>query len=163
LAEAVRLCDAITAHAGQDGRALFKSWLLDLDRIRGEALRLAWDRKPREGDGSPQARGLGLLRDQARKLGIDPAPLAMRDLTPHDLRRTAASWAVQSGASLAVVAASLGHSDTRVTEAHYGHLSDDPVRRMLADNAGRLLATVAPASPPEVSRESRETSAEVNP
>ncbi len=58
-----------------------------------------------------------------------------------DLRRTAASWAVQSGASLAVVAASLGHADTRVTEQHYGHLSDDPVRRMLADNAGRLLAT----------------------
>ena len=70
-------------------------------------------------------------------------PLAMRDLTPHDLCRTAASWAVQSGAFLAVVAASLGHADTRVTEAHYRHLSDDPVRRMLADNAGRLLASVS--------------------
>jgi hypothetical protein len=66
----------------------------------------------------------------------------LRDLHPHDLRRTAASWAVQAGASLAVVAASLGHRDTRITEQHYGHLSDDPVRRMLSDNAGRLLATV---------------------
>ena len=43
-----------------------------------------------------------------------------------------------------MVAASLGHADTRVMEAHYGHLSDDPVRRMLADNAGRLLGAMAP-------------------
>jgi len=104
---------------------------------------------------------VALLREAAKSHGIDPAPLAMRDLTPHDMRRTAASWAVQSGASMAVVAASLGHADTRVTEAHYGHLSDDPVRRMLSDNAGRLLASVIPRPSPESSRESRETPAEV--
>jgi integrase len=141
LAEAVRLCDAIAPHEGTDGRSRFLAFLADLDRLRGEALRLAWDRKGRAGAGSPLARGVALLQGAAKGHGIDTQPLAMRDLTPHDLRRTAASWAVQSGASLAVVAASLGHADTRVTEAHYGHLSDDPVRRMLADNAGRLLAT----------------------
>lgn len=141
LAEAVRLCDALAPSEGTDGKSRFQTFLTDLDRLRGEALRLAWDRQGRAGPGSPLQRGVALLRERATALGIDPAPLAMRDLTPHDLRRTAASWAVQSGASLAVVAASLGHADTRVTEAHYGHLSDDPVRRMLADNAGRLLAT----------------------
>lgn len=141
LAEAVRLCDAIAPSEGSDGRSRFHAFLADLDRLRGEALRLAWDRQGRAGPGSPLQRGVALLRERATALGIDAASLAMRNLTPHDLRRTAASWAVQSGASLAVVAASLGHADTRVTEAHYGHLSDDPVRRMLADNAGRLLAT----------------------
>ena len=59
---------------------------------------------------------------------------------------------------MAVVAASRGHADTRVTEAHSGHLSDDPVRRMLADNTGRLLATMGEVVPEasEVSRTSRE-------
>lgn len=80
-----------------------------------------------------------LLREAAKGHGIDPAPLAMCDLTPLDMHRTAASWAVQSGASRAVVTASLFQADTEVTESHYGHLSDDPVRRVLADNAARLL------------------------
>jgi len=157
LAEAVRLCDAIAPHEGTDGRSRFHVFLADLDRLRGEALRLAWSRKARAGEGSPLARGVVLLREAAKGHDIDPAPLAMRNLTPHDLRRTAASWAVQSGASMAVVAASLGHADTRVTEAHYGHLSDDPVRRMLADNAGRLLAAATPIPPKDLSRKSRTT------
>jgi integrase len=144
LAEAVRLCDAIAPREGMDGRSRFRAFLADLDRLRGEALRLAWGRKARAGTGSPLARGVALLREAARAHRIDPEPLAMADLTPHDLRRTAASWAVQSGASMAVVAASLGHADTRTAEHHYAHLSDDPVRRMLADNAGRMLATVTP-------------------
>ncbi|MBN8524460.1 MAG: tyrosine-type recombinase/integrase [Planctomycetes bacterium] len=140
LAEAVRLCDAIAPREGMDGRRRFAAFLASLDRLRLDSW--AGRGQDRKREGSPLVRGVALLRDAARSLGVDPEPLALRDLTPHDLRRTAASWAVQSGASLAVVAASLGHADTRVTEAHYGHLSDDPVRRMLADNAGRLLATV---------------------
>jgi len=151
LAEAVRLCEAIAPREGTAGRRRFRLFLADLDRLRGEALRLAWNRQARAGEGTPLDRGVALLRETAKGHGIDPAPLAMRDLTPHDLRRTAASWAVQSGASMAVVAASLGHADTRVTEAHYGHLSDDPVRRMLSDNAGRLLASVTTSPSPETS------------
>lgn len=142
LGEAVRLCDAIAPHEDLTGRKCFARFLADVDRLRGESWRTARERKTMERDGSPLARAVELLRKRARTLHIDPVPLALVDLTPHDLRRTAASWAVQSGASLAVVAASLGHADTRVTEAHYGHLSDDPVRRMLADNAGRLLGSV---------------------
>jgi hypothetical protein len=146
LGEAVRLCDAIAAHEGMTGRDRFRAFLADLDRIRAESLRAGQSGQPVEREGTPLERALAALRARAQTLGIDPAPLALRDLTPHDLRRTAASWAVQAGASLTVVAASLGHADTRVTEAHYGHLSDDPVRRMLADNAGRLLATAEPAA-----------------
>ncbi len=160
LGEAVRLCDAVAQHDGMTGRARFLAFQADADRLRGESWRTARDRKPMAREGTPLERTLAQLRERAKGLGIDPVPLALRDLTPHDLRRTAASWAVQSGASMAVVAASLGHADTRVTEAHYGHLSDDPVRRMLADNAGRLLATVTSGPSPEVSRESHESQPE---
>jgi integrase len=142
LGEAVRLCDAIALSEGVTGRARFDTFLADADRLRGESWRTARDRKPIARDGTPLERALVELRERAKSLGINPESLALRNLTPHDLRRTAASWAVQSGASMAVVAASLGHADTRVTEAHYGHLADDPVRRMLSDNAGRIMATI---------------------
>jgi integrase len=64
----------------------------------------------------------------------------MLDLCPHDLRKTAASIAVQHGTSLSVIAACLGHADQRTTEAHYAHLSDDSQRSMLTSNAERILA-----------------------
>jgi integrase len=41
----------------------------------------------------------------------------------HSLRHTYASHAVMAGAPLLVVAKNLGHSDTRMVEKHYGHLS----------------------------------------
>lgn len=44
-------------------------------------------------------------------------------LTFHELRHTYASRLVMAGAPLAVVAAQLGHSDTRMVEKHYGHLA----------------------------------------
>lgn len=44
-------------------------------------------------------------------------------LTFHELRHTYASRLVMAGAPLAVVAAQLGHTDTRMVEKHYGHLA----------------------------------------
>ena len=44
-------------------------------------------------------------------------------LTFHELRHSYASRLVMAGAPLAVVAAQLGHSDTRMVEKHYGHLA----------------------------------------
>jgi integrase len=46
-------------------------------------------------------------------------------LTPlgfHQLRHSYASALIRRGAPLIVVAAALGHSDTRMVEKHYGHL-----------------------------------------
>ncbi len=49
-------------------------------------------------------------------------------LTPNDLRRTFASWLVQAGVPLLVVARLLGHSSTRMVERVYGHLSQASYR-----------------------------------
>ena len=45
------------------------------------------------------------------------------DLAFHELRHTYASRLIMGGAPLSVVAGQLGHSDTRMIEKHYGHLS----------------------------------------
>jgi integrase len=42
----------------------------------------------------------------------------------HALRHTYASHAVMAGAPLLVITKNLGHSDTRMVEKHYGHLSE---------------------------------------
>ncbi|UTN92959.1 tyrosine integrase [Gordonia phage Finkle] len=54
----------------------------------------------------------------ARKLGVP-------ELTPHDLRHTAASLAVQSGASVKAVQAMLGHEKASMTLDVYADLFDD--------------------------------------
>jgi integrase len=70
----------------------------------------------------------------------------------HCLRHTYASHAVMAGAPLIVVARNLGHSDTRMVEKHYGHLSAsyvaDEIRRAaprfgIADDG--KVATIAGA------------------
>ncbi len=63
-------------------------------------------------------------------------------VTPNDLRRTFASWLVQAGESLFVVATLLGHNSTRMVEKVYGRLD----QRTL-DNAISKL----PGYRPEVS------------
>lgn len=50
------------------------------------------------------------------------------DVRFHGLRHTYASRLIMKGAPLAVVAAQLGHSDTRMVEKHYGHLAPNYVR-----------------------------------
>jgi len=55
-------------------------------------------------------------------------------ITPHNLRDTAASLAIQAGASVATVSAMLGHKDPATTLRHYvGWWPDD------LDNVARLL------------------------
>ena len=45
----------------------------------------------------------------------------------HILRHTYASLLAMKGVSMAVIAAQLGHSDTRMTEKHYAHLAPNYV------------------------------------
>jgi integrase len=53
----------------------------------------------------------------------------------HALRHTWASLAVMAGMPLMVVARNLGHVDSRMVEAHYGHLREDYVDKAVRDHA----------------------------
>lgn len=65
------------------------------------------------------------------RIGKDGKP-EPEPLTPNDLRRTFASWMVQTGVPLLVVARLLGHSTTRMVEAVYGQLDLETMRRAVA-------------------------------
>ncbi|MGA9599978.1 MAG: tyrosine-type recombinase/integrase [Methylocystis sp.] len=53
----------------------------------------------------------------------------------HELRHTYASHAVMNGMPLMVLAGNLGHSDARMVEKHYGHMSDE-YRRLAVQKTG---------------------------
>jgi integrase len=76
-------------------------------------------------------------------------------ITFHGLRHTYASLAIMSHASLLAVAGNLGHTDTRMIEKHYGHLTQSfrkaeiqkaaPVFGFVADKKVVALGTAAAA------------------
>jgi integrase len=59
----------------------------------------------------------------------------------HVLRHTYGSWLAMRGVALQVIAEVLGHSDTRITQKHYGHLAPSYVAQVIRDN----LPAIAPA------------------
>jgi integrase len=61
----------------------------------------------------------------------------------HGLRHTWASHAVMNGVPLLVVAKNLGHSDTRMVEKHYGHLSPSFVADAIRAGAPRFATSIA--------------------
>jgi integrase len=65
------------------------------------------------------------LREACRRAGIDP-PASF-----HILRHTYATHLLQAGAPLPVIAANLGHSDTRMTERHYAHLVPSHIAQVI--------------------------------
>jgi integrase len=56
----------------------------------------------------------------------------------HGLRHTYASRLAMRGVPLAVIAAQLGHSDTRMVEKHYGHLAPNYVADTIRAAFGTL-------------------------
>lgn len=72
-------------------------------------------------------RGGGPLRAPIFRAGFDAAALAIgtAGLHPHELRHTAASLAIASGADVKVVQQMLGHSSAAMTMDVYGHLFHD--------------------------------------
>ncbi len=62
----------------------------------------------------------------------------LEDVRLHDLRHSFANVAVSGGASLPIVGALLGHSDSGTTQ-RYAHLHDDPVKAA-SDNVGSKIA-----------------------
>lgn len=65
------------------------------------------------------------IKEACKNAGIDPA------ISFHILRHTYASHLVMNGIALQVVAESLGHSSTRITEKHYAHLAPSYVAEQI--------------------------------
>ena len=72
------------------------------------------------------------LRDACDRAGIDP-PASF-----HILRHTYATHLLQAGAPLPVIAANLGHADTRMTERHYAHLIPSHVAQVIRATMPKL-------------------------
>lgn len=72
------------------------------------------------------------LRDACQRAGIEPA------VSFHILRHTHASQLAAKGVPIKVIAAQLGHSDTRITERHYAHLSPSYIAQTIRENLPRL-------------------------
>ena len=72
--------------------------------------------------------------DQQRPLKAALAAAKLEeDISFHILRHTYASHLIQSGVPLTVIASQLGHSDTRMTEKHYAHLSTNYISSAIWD------------------------------
>jgi len=76
------------------------------------------ERRTREGLGSAWGHG-----DASHLMEEVCIAAGLESLTFHELRHSYASMLVNAGCPLPYVAAQLGHSDTRMVEKHYGHLS----------------------------------------
>jgi integrase len=86
-----------------------------------------------------KANGLGWsASDQQRPIAAAYAAAGILPVTFHGLRHTYASRLAMSGAPLPVIAAQLGHSDTRMVEKHYGHLAPNYVADTVRAAFGRL-------------------------
>jgi integrase len=94
----------------EEGRHLFTQWTAG--RAANERVFLRSDGKP--WGASHQQRPLA---EAAAKAKLSPAP------TFHILRHTHASMLAMRGVPMGVIAAQLGHQDTRMTEKHYAHLA----------------------------------------
>ncbi len=73
-----------------------------------------------------------LIREACKRAGIVP------HVSFHVLRHTWASHCVMAGIPLMVVAKNMGHTDTRMVEVHYGHLSEDFVTEAIRSRAPRF-------------------------
>jgi integrase len=103
------------------------------DRAPGEWLFL---RRGLDGDGAPVPWGRSHqfrpLRSASAAAGIAPAA------SFHVLRHTYASRLAMRGVQMPVIAAQLGHADTRMTERHYAHLAPSYVSEMARNGLGVL-------------------------
>ncbi len=71
---------------------------------------------------------------QSRPLRIAAAKAKLTDVSFHILRHTYGSFLAAEGVPLQVIAAALGHADTRTTEKHYAHLLPDFVADTIRAN-----------------------------
>jgi integrase len=73
--------------------------------------------------------------EQKRPMDAACSAAKIEGVTFHILRHTYASHAVMNGMPIAVLADTLGHKDTRITERHYAHLSKSYKQKLVRENA----------------------------
>lgn len=76
--------------------------------------------------------------DQQRPLQAACTAARIEPITFHGLRHTYASRLAMNGVPLAVIAAQLGHADTRMVEKHYGHLAPNYIADTVRAGFGSL-------------------------
>ena len=74
----------------------------------------------------------------------------MPGLHPHELRHTAASLAIASGADVKVVQTMLGHASAAMTLDQYGHLFGDRLDEVADAMAAARAAAVAHVLPKQI-------------
>lgn len=92
------------------------------------------------------------LRNWRRVFDAAAGPLGI-DARPHDLRHTAASLMIASGASVKTIQRALGHASAAMTLDVYGHLMADEI-----DGLGAALDRHAPRVRPDTSEGQAEAS-----
>jgi integrase len=105
-----------------EGIALFKRWTAG--RSNGDPIF--------QNAGQPWKSTQKPMAAACKAARIEPA------VSFHILRHTWASLAVMNGVPLIVVAKNLGHSDTRMVEKHYGHLSQSYITDAIRNGAPRF-------------------------
>ena len=97
-------------------------------------------------------RGDGPLRVSTFRtaFGAAAATIGVPDLYPHQLRHTAASLAIASGADVKVIQQMLGHGSATMTLDTYGHLFDNRLDEVAEAMAAAREAERAAASHGEV-------------
>jgi integrase len=108
-----------------EGQHLFASWIAG--RPAGSFVFARNDSRP--WGTSHQQRPLD---EAAQAANLKPAP------TFHILRHTHASLLAMRGVPMGVIAAQLGHSDTRMTERHYAHLAPSYVAETIRAHFPKL-------------------------
>lgn len=104
--------------------------LFERDRVKKQATREAPAQMVRAAwTNSDQFRPISAACKAAK---ISPA------ISFHELRHTYASRLAMRGVPMGVIAAQLGHSDTRMTERHYAHLSPSYVSDTVRQSFGTL-------------------------
>jgi len=69
------------------------------------------------------------LKDIKKGFTASAMRAGLNDVTPHDLRHTAAVWMAESGVSMPEIAQYLGHTDPSITFRVYARFSPDYLRK----------------------------------
>jgi integrase len=120
---AIRLSKGKVRHVvlTDEGKAAFEGWTADRSttdhvflRADGEVWGTSHQKRP--------------LENASARAGIAPA------VNFHILRHTHGSHLAMNGVPMGVIAAQLGHADTRMTEKHYAHLAPSYVAQTIRAN-----------------------------